>query len=113
MEDRHLYLLWTNGDPLTAEHMVMMYATNAKLNRWWDQVTVIVWGAPSKLLAESQQLQMRLKLAQQAGVEFTACIACAERLGVCEKLLELGVAVIPWGPPLTELLQNNANLLTV
>ena len=32
--DRHLHILWTNGDPVTAEHMVMMYATNSLLNDW-------------------------------------------------------------------------------
>ena len=47
--DKHLYILWTSGDPVTAEHMVMMYSTKARLYNWWDKVTVIIWGAAQKL----------------------------------------------------------------
>ena len=79
MEDRHLYILWTNGDPLTAEHMVMMYATNAMLNGWWDEVTVIIWGAPQKLVCEDEAVKLKMGLAQDAGVEFTACLTCQGR----------------------------------
>lgn len=48
-----LYLLWTNADILTSENMVMMYTTNSMLQKWWDNVTVIIWGATAKLVAES------------------------------------------------------------
>jgi hypothetical protein len=37
-----LTILWTNADPLTSHHMVMMYARNAKLNGWFDDVTVVL-----------------------------------------------------------------------
>ena len=43
-----LYILWTNPDPLTAEKMVFMYAKNSRLQGWWDDVTVILWGATAK-----------------------------------------------------------------
>ena len=33
-EEDHLYILWTNADPVTAEQMVFMYAVNALRFAW-------------------------------------------------------------------------------
>jgi hypothetical protein len=113
MEHNHLYILWTNADPVTSEHMVMMYATNAMLNHWWEKVTVIIWGATSKLICENEALQLKMTLAKQAGVEFTACLSCAINLGTLEKLEEMGLEVKRWGKPLTELIKADEKILTV
>ena len=113
MEKDHLYLLWTSADPLTAEHMVMMYATNAKLNGWWDKITVIIWGSPQKLVLESEAIQLKMELAKQAGVEFSACVSCAINLGTREKLEEMGIEVIRWGEKLTNLIKDGAHVLSI
>ncbi|MEA4814618.1 MAG: DsrE family protein [Oscillospiraceae bacterium] len=113
MNKEELYILWTNADPLTAHNMVMMYATNALLKRWWDEVTVIIWGATAKYVAEDESIQGKIKIAQQAGVKFTACQACAVNLGVKDTLEALGIEVISWGPPLTELIKEHKNLITI
>lgn len=97
----------------TSLRMVMMYATNSLLEHWWDDVTVIIWGATARLVAENAQIQESIKVAMNVGVKFSACIACARQLGVIEKLEALGIEVIPWGKPLTELLKNNEKLLTI
>jgi len=48
MKDKsHLFILWTNGNPITAEKMVFMYSINSLLKGWWEHVTLIVWGAPA------------------------------------------------------------------
>lgn len=108
-----LYILWTNDDLDTAQHMVMMYATNSMLNAWWDHVTVIIWGATARLVAENAMIQERIRLAKQAGVTFSACIACARQLGVVDQLKAQGIEVIPWGEPLTKLLKSGKTILTV
>ena len=72
MENNHLYILWTNDNEITAEHMVMMYSKNAILRDWWKNVTVIIWGATSKLVAENTNIQNLIKEGQEAGVEFTS-----------------------------------------
>ncbi len=113
MDNKHLHILWTSSDPLTAEHMIMMYATNSLLRHWWDEVTVVVWGGAQKLLCESESVIEKFKIAGLAGVKFTACQACAVNLGTRDKLIELGVEVISWGPLLTELIQNNMPLITI
>lgn len=112
-KSNHLYILWTNADILTADKMVMMYATNSMLNHWWDAVTVIVWGATPKLVAEEELIQTKIKIAQHAGVQFSACKACAEQLGVNDKLVDLGIEVRYWGEGLTDILKNGEKLITI
>ena len=89
----HLHILWTNADVTTAKLMVMMYARNAMKNGWWKEVTVIVWGATVKLLAENEELQ--------------------EELNLADKMKEIGLDLYKWGPPLTELIKSGAPLLTI
>lgn len=112
-EKKTLHILWTNADLDTSILMVMMYAKNSMARRWWDRVTVIVWGATAKLAAENQLMQEQIKIAQNAGVKFSACVSCARQLGVIETLEALDIEVIPWGEPLTRILQSNGSLITV
>ncbi|MGD0622330.1 MAG: DsrE family protein [Dehalococcoidia bacterium] len=108
-----LFILWTNADIITSDKMVMMYATNSMLKQWWDEVTVIIWGATAQLVAENAMLQDKIKLAQHVGVNFSACKGCADQLGVSEKLVELDIEVIYWGEGLTEIIKENEKLITV
>ena len=109
----HLYILWTNGDPITAEKMVFMYGINSLLKGWWEKVTLIIWGTPAKLAAEDTEIQKKIKAALDAGVHVTACKACADQLGVTEALENMNVEVIYWGEPLTKILKSGETLLTI
>ena len=109
----HLYILWTNGDPITAEKMVFMYATNAMIKGWWKKVTLIIWGAPTRLCSENSGIQAKVKEALEAGVHCTACKACADQLGATEILEQMNVEVKYWGDPLTKLLKSGETLLTI
>lgn len=93
--------------------MVMVYATNSMARHWWEQVTVIIWGATARLAAENAQVQEAIQVAMNAGVKFSACIACARQLGVIERLEAQGIEVTRWGEPLTMLIKNNEKLITV
>lgn len=108
-----LYVLWTNDNPITAEKMVFMYTVNALLKGWWDGVTLIIWGAPAKLVSEDQNIQKLVERALEVGVHITACKACADQLGVTETLEKLNIEVKYWGVPLTELLQGDEKLITI
>jgi hypothetical protein len=110
---RHLYVLWTNDNPITAEKMVFMYTVNALLKGWWEKVTLIIWGAPAKLVSEDENIQKMVEKALEAGVHITACKACADQLGVTETLENLNIEVKYWGIPLTELLQGDEKLITI
>jgi len=109
----HLYILWTNSDPIVAEKMVFMYAGNSLRREWWKRVTVIIWGSTASLAAGDQDIRSQIEELREVGVEFSACKACADQLGVTEELEALGVEVIYWGEPLTQLLRERANLLSV
>lgn len=111
--DKNLHILWTNADPITSHHMVMMYATNSMLNGWWDNVKVIIWGAPAKYVVEDADIKERINIARHAGVEFSACISCANNLGITKDLEALDIEVIRWGEKLSNLLQNNEHVITV
>lgn len=114
MDDSNkLFILWSNSDVLTSDKMVMMYATNSMLNQWWKEVTVIIWGATAKLVAENAMIQGKIKIATHAGVRFSACKACSDQLGVTETLTELGIEVKYWGEGLTDILKERKNLLTI
>jgi len=109
----HLYVLWTNDNPITAEKMVFMYTVNSLRRGWWEKVTLIIWGAPTKLVSEDDNIQKMVKGALEAGVHITACKACADQLGVTETLEKLNIEVKYWGMPLTEILTKGEKLLTI
>ncbi len=112
-EKSDLYILWTNDNEITAEKMVFMYGINSKLQQWWENVTIILWGAPVKLASENKAVQKLIKEAKEAGVHMTACKACADQLGVTDSLTDQNIEVIYWGEPLTKLLKDNETLITI
>jgi hypothetical protein len=113
MDKTHLYVLWTNDNPITAEKMVFMYTINSLINGWWEKVTLIIWGAPAKLVSENDDIQGKIREAQDAGVHITACKACSDQLGVTETLEKLQIEVKYWGLPLTEILKQGEHVLTI
>ncbi len=108
-----LYLLWTNSDPVTSEKMVLMYAINAKINNWWDDLTLIVWGSTQSLVVENAMIQEKIRQAIHVGVKVSACIACADQLGLADKLREMGIEVRGWGLSLTEALKDGVKVLSI
>lgn len=56
-----------------------MYSMNVKLNGRWEEITLLVWGASTKLLPSDIGLQVELKPVQDAGVRVIACKSCAEK----------------------------------
>jgi hypothetical protein len=112
-EKTTLYILWTNDNIITAEKMVFMYAINAMRYGWWENVTLVVWGATAKLVAENQRIQELIAEAREKGVYVTACKACADQLEVSEILEAHGIDVQYLGIPLTNLLKNDEKLITV
>lgn len=107
-----LAVLWVSGDRDVAEKSCLMYTHAAKRNGWFDEVVLIVWGSSSRLLAEDDALQEKVKAMIKDGVILEACIACAEMLGVTNELKALGIDVKGMGVPLTEYLKSGYHVLT-
>lgn len=114
MEDKQdkLVVLWTSGDKIVAEKSCLMYTHAAKRNGWFEEVTLIVWGASSKLLAEDDALQEKVKAMAKDGVILEACRACSNQLEVTEDLEALGIDVKGMGVPLTEYMKSGCHVLT-
>ena len=112
-EKSSLNILWTNDNMITADKMVFMYAVNAMKFEWWQEITLIIWGAATNLVRESADAQALITRALDAGVIVCACKACADQLGASEVLESLGVDVDYLGTTLTEILKDDEALLTI
>ena len=108
-----LTILWATGETVTSEKMVLMYALNAKKRGWWENVSVIIWGASAQLVGEHAQIRGGVRDLLEAGVRVSACKACADQLGVTSTLEAAGVEVKYWDEGLTELLRSRAPVLKV
>ena len=106
-----LVVLWTSGDPEVAEKVCFMYTHNAKIQGWFDEVTLVVWGPSAKLLAQNPDLQKRVKAMIEDGIKVEACVACADMYGVAQDLRDMGIDVKGMGVPLTGYLKSGAKML--
>ena len=107
-----LAVIWTSGDPEVAHRVCFMYTDNAKKQKWFDEVTLIVWGPSARLLAGDKDLQAKVKGMLDDGVKVQACVACADSYGVTEQLRKMGIEVKGMGKPLTDLIQQGWHILT-
>ena len=108
-----LTILWTTDNETTIRNMVFMYAKNAKIQGWFEEVKIIIWGASSYKLAETEWIQNEMKDLVYAGVEAVACLACSDNLGITPKLKALGIEVRYVGQELSEVLKNDEKILSL
>ena len=107
-----LIVLWTSGDREVALKMVFMYVYNAKRFKWWEDITLIVWGPSSKLTAEDKEIRSEIKKTLGEGVVVKACKACADLYGISPKLADLGIEVKYIGQELTQYIKSGTHLIT-
>ena len=89
-----------------------MYAHAARQQKWFEEVTLVVWGPSARLLAADKDLQAKVKLMKADGVVVRACVVCADSYGVSETLRNLGLTVEPMGKPLSDFLLEGWKVLT-
>ena len=107
-----LAVVWTSGDPDVAHRVCFMYCHNAKKQKWFDEVVLVVWGPSARLLAADKDLQAEVKSMMAGGVKVQACVACADSYGVSERLREMKIEVKGMGAPLTQMLKTGWKVLT-
>ncbi|UCD49933.1 MAG: DsrE family protein [Phycisphaerales bacterium] len=105
-------VVWTSGDSEVAHKMCLMYTHAAKNAKWFDDVTLIIWGPSSRLLAGDKELQAKIKSMMDSGVVVQACIVCADMYGVSDDLRAMGIEVKGMGKPLSDLLKTDWKVLT-
>ena len=59
--ESRLAVVWTSGDPEVAHRVCLMYSHAAQTQKWFDHVTLIVWGPSARLLAADKDLQAKVK----------------------------------------------------
>jgi hypothetical protein len=108
-----LNILWTTDNKDTVINMLTMYAINSKVQGWWQQVNLIIWGASAKLVGTDPQVQNEILEMLNHGISIEACKACCDNFGVTDKLTQLGINVRYMGQPLTDYIKSGDNLLTI
>lgn len=106
-----LAVVWSSGDPDVADKVCFMYTHNAKKQKWFGEVILIIWGPSAKLASENEAIQSRIKAMIADGVRVEACVACARMYGVDQNLKDLGVNVKGMGTPLTSYLKKGYCML--
>ncbi len=102
-----LVVLWTSENKDIALDMVLMYTLKSNVNKWWKECILITWGPSNKLVCEDGDVKEQLHLIMGAGVKVYACLRCAKRYGLTEKLESMGIEVKLMGEPLTEYLSDD------
>ena len=108
-----LNIIWTNANEIVFDKMVAMYAHHAKINGWWNDITLIIWGETATITANSELVKRRMQELIHAGVRVLACKACSDSLGTTEALMKIGIDVKYVGEELTRILKSDEKLLTI
>jgi hypothetical protein len=112
-EPEGLLILWTSADREVALNMVLMYGLNSRLHDWWPEVTLLIWGPSQTLTVDDEEVRARVVEMREAGVRLAACRACAENLGMVDRLKDLGVEVFYAGQFLADWLHSGRPLLAL
>lgn len=103
-EKTKLAVLWTRDDHDLASSMIIPYLLEAKENKWWHHVAVILWGPSIRLLAQDASLQRSVSRLVELGIEVKADAGAAKRFEAEEALQGCGITVTPLGYGLTDVL---------
>lgn len=106
-------ILWTTDNKDTAMNMVLLYAHNAKIQGWMEEVTVLVWGASQKLINEDKEIQEKIKTMINDGVKVVACLKCADNMDIKDGLEACNIDVFYTGTYLSEWIQSKETIISV
>ncbi|WP_321312586.1 DsrE family protein [Halarcobacter sp.] len=110
---KEVKILWTTDNKETALHMVLLYAHNAKIKGWMEEVSVLVWGASQKLIAEDKEIQEKVKAMIDDGVKVTACLKCAENMQIAEGLEACNIDIYYTGELLSDWIKSGDTIISV
>ncbi len=106
-------ILWTTDNKETALHMVCLYAHNALLKGWMDEVEVLVWGASQRLIAEDKEVREKVEAMVKDGVKVVACLKCADSMDVKEGMLSCGIDVFYTGELLSSWIDSGQSIISI
>ena len=106
-------ILWTTDNKETAINMVLLYAHNAKLKGWMDEVSVLVWGASQQLIAQDKEIQEKVKSMINDGVKVIACLKCAQNMDIVEGLEACNIDIYYTGELLSSWIKSGETVISV
>jgi hypothetical protein len=74
---------------------------------YWERVHVMFWGASIVQARDNETIRDKVTAMQKDGVEFSACVVCAEEYGATDALEAIGITCNHTGELLTEALKSN------
>ena len=83
----------------------MMYAVNALLHGWMEDVKIFIFGPAESLILEDIDLQERLQTYHDLGHESIACKYLSDEEGTSSKIEEIGVTVAYVGESISNLIK--------
>ena len=107
-----LLIIWSTEEIEVAKKMILLYSSVMLERGYWDEAIIMVWGPSARLLATNIELQSKVKEISETGVEFQACIVCADEYGVSKDLENLGIKMTHTGELLTQALQSDWKVLS-
>ena len=111
-EPTKLAVIWSTAEKEVAQCTAFMYTLNSMRLGWWQEARLIIWGPSGRILADDDDLQNIIKDMLEEGVKIQACKACSDKLGISEKLTDLGVEVIYIGEQFTKILKERWAVIT-
>ena len=112
MVKNKLLIVWSSADEEVAKKLVLLYGSVILPRSYWDEATIMIWGPSARLLAQTKELQDKVKTIMSTGVKFNACVVCTDEYGVSEELQNLGIELTHTGEMLTNALQNDYKVIT-
>lgn len=83
----------------------MMYAVNALLHGWMDDVRIFIFGPAETLILSDPELQKHLQTYHDMGHESIACKYLSDAAGTSSKIEGIGVHVAYVGESISKLIQ--------
>lgn len=108
-----LTVLWKSNNIIDIENLIFPYVTNSKTQKWFSDVTLLIWGASTEFILKNKNLQERIKTLKETGINIYACKYCSDQLNATEVLEACGVTVIYTGELLSDhLKEENRKVIT-
>ncbi|WP_024955436.1 hypothetical protein [Sulfurospirillum arcachonense] len=108
-----LLVVWTTNNKNTIMNMICLYTHNAKLKGWFDEVTLLVWGASQQVLSEDKEIRDKVQEMVNDGIKVVACKKCAENMYIESHLQSCGVDVFYTGELLSDWAKSGKPMITV
>jgi hypothetical protein len=109
-----LCIVWKSDNPIDIHNFIIPYAYNAKVQEWFDDVHVIIWGASQEIVKEAPLIQERIKNLLKNNIHVYACMMCARNVEATAVLQSIGVDVQYTGDLLSEYLKDSdTEVLTI